>query len=194
MKNFLLIFVFLLGVQLSSCGTPEDNRKARLMAGSKDQIIARSGTTFRNDDRAFKDAQNRLMSGGGLFGKKGLAVEDLFGQQTEQSSTSIGLPINAILWKSSLETISFMPIASADPFAGLIITDWYNSPQNIDERCKINIFIKGKELKSDNLSVNTFCQNRNNNLWVDIDTKKENSTKIENAILNKAKKIKLALN
>ena len=92
------------------------------MAASKDQIIARSGTTFRNEDRAFKDAQNRLMSGGGLFGKKGLAVEDLFGQQTEQSSTSIGLPINAILWKSSLETISFMPIASADPFAGIIIT------------------------------------------------------------------------
>ena len=194
MKNFLLIFIFLLGIQLSSCGTPDDNRKARLMSGSTDQIIARSGTTFRNKDRAFKDAQNRLMSGGGLLGKKPMKVENLFKQGEKQTTSSIGLPINAILWKSSLETISFMPLSSADPFAGVIITDWFNSPENINERCKINIFIKGKEFQSDNLSVNTFCQNRQNNMWVDISTRDDDSIKIENAILNKAKKIKLTIN
>ncbi|SVC03578.1 uncharacterized protein METZ01_LOCUS256432, partial [marine metagenome] len=53
---------------------------------------------------------------------------------------------------------------------------------------------KGLELKSSNLKVNSFCQQYINNSWLDINTSDENDRKIENAILNKAKKIKLAKN
>ena len=84
-----------------------------------------------------------------------------------------------------------MPLSSTDPFAGTIITDWYTTEDNLGERCKLNIFINGKELKTDNLRVSSFCQLLKNNQWVNIVSEDENNIKIENAILNKAKKLKL---
>ena len=70
----------------------------------------------------------------------------------------MGLPINPFLWRASIETISFMPLASTDPFAGTIITDWYTSENSLGERCKLNIFINGADLKTENLKVSSFCQ------------------------------------
>ena len=73
-----------------------------------------------------------------------------------------------------------------------IITDWYASQSAPNERCKINIFIKGYEMKTDNLKVNSFCQSLSNGQWVDIKNNIDNDAKLENAILNKAKKIRLS--
>ena len=87
-----------------------------------------------------------------------------------------------------------MPISSADPFSGVIITDWYAGKDSALERCKLNVFIKGMELKSSNLDVNSFCQKNMDGTWVDIENDNLNDIKIENAILNKAKKIKLSIN
>jgi hypothetical protein len=197
MKSILFFsFLFLSNFILISCGTNADNKKALAAgSGSIDQIIARSGTRAIDKDIAMRDAKNRLMTGGGLFGKKDNSLDDLLsGNQNNRNITNVGLPINAILWKSSLEIIDFMPIASADAFSGLIITDWYSSPSNPKEKCKINIFIKGMELKSSNLKVNSFCQKKEGADWTDIEVAKENNVKIENAILNKAKKIRLSVN
>ena len=159
---------------------------------TRDAIIERSGTVFRGEEMAWKDAQNRLQSGGGLFGKKA-ELSALGGKKTDQSYSSIGLPINPYLWRGSLETISFMPLVSADPFAGIIITEWYSDEKNQNQRCKLNIFIKGVELKTNNLKVNSFCQilNENGN-WVDQLVNEDNNHQLENAILNQAKKIKLS--
>ena len=101
------------------------------------------------------------------------------------------MPINPYLWKASLETISFMPLSSADPFGGTIITDWYTSASNENERCKLNIFINGLELKTENLKVSSFCQIFKNQKWINTKTNIQNNIKIENAILNKAKKIRI---
>ncbi len=181
----------------------EEQKKAMWeKSQSVGDIVERSGTTFRagsdKDDlkNQWIDAQNRLKSGGGLFGKKGLSIEDIGkGGDTEQQTTvtSVGFPINPYLWRGSLETISFMPLVSADPMAGIIITDWYTDQKNIKQRCKLNIFIRGVELKTDNLKVNSFCQTlSDNNNWIDEKVSSENNFKIENAILNKAKKIRLS--
>ena len=198
MKSFLFSCFFLFSIFfLTSCGTPEDNKKSKAMSvGSVDQIIARGGSIIPNQERALKDSQLRLQAGGGFFSKKSNSLTDFLGKEKTENNIvgSIGLPINPILWQSSLDVIEFMPIASTDAFSGIIITDWYSTPKNPSEKCKINIFIKGLELKSSNLKVNTFCQQYINNLWLDINTSDENDRKIENAILNKAKKIKLAKN
>ena len=159
------------------------------------QKIKRSGTTFPSgtpEERqlALADAENRLKSGGGLLGKKGLSLGEI--NKSEKTTATIGLPINPYLWKGSLETIDFMPLASADPFAGIIITDWYASQGAPSERCKINIFIKGAQMKTENLKVNSFCQSLSNGRWVDIKNNTDNDAKLENAILNKAKKIRLS--
>lgn len=161
------------------------------------QIIERSGTVFNSatdKDLALDDAENRLSTGGGLFGKKGLDITSL-GKSKESSGTTmqqVGLPINPYFWKASLETIDFMPLASADPFAGIIITDWYSLEQSSNERCKLNIFIKGVEMKTDNLKVNSFCQKNIDGVWADIPQDKKINVQIENTILNKAKKIRVS--
>ena len=161
-------------------------------------IIRRSGTLLSTNNPqdkkiALEDAQNRLRTGGGLLGKQGGIDLLNINKETDQNNvTSIGMPINPYLWKGSLETIDFIPILSADPFAGIIITDWYTNLNNSKERCKLNIFIKGIELKTDNLKVNSFCQILIDGNWVDQEINKSNNAKLENAILNKAKKIRLS--
>ena len=181
-------------VLLSCNKNVEDSSELWKTAQTSGEIIARSGTVFdptKNKELAMKDAENRLRTGGGLFGKKGM-----IGNINEDSKavSSIGMPINPYLWKGSLETVGFMPLSSADPFGGIIITDWYSEGHAINERCKINIFIRGLELKTSNLKVGSFCQSFKNNKWVDLPVNASSNVQLENAILNKAKKIKLAKN
>ena len=158
-------------------------------------IIERSGTKFNsgsNKELALRDAQNRINSGGGLLGKGGISTDGIFrSDEGEKVVGSIGMSINPYLWKGAIETINFMPLNSADPIGGTILTDWYSTSNNEDERCKLNIFISGKELKSQNLKVTSFCQDFKNQRWVNKEVDLENNLKIENAILNKAKKLRL---
>ena len=166
-------------------------------AQTRQAIIDRSGTPFNSGvdpEVALRDAQNRLASGGGLFGKGGLSLDVLNRNEKKDqisSSSSIGLQINAYLWRASLETINFMPLNSTDPVGGTIITDWYSTADNQNERCKLNIFISGKTLNTENLKVTSFCQEFNNEIWVNKNIDQVNNIKIENAILNRAKKLKL---
>ena len=101
------------------------------------------------------------------------------------------MSVNPFLWKGALETIDFMPLSSADQIGGTIITDWYSTTDNPNERCKLNIFISGKKLNTENLKVTSFCQEFKNQIWVNKKIDIENNIKIENAILNKAKKLRL---
>ena len=191
---FLMFFIF------SCAGNREkkDNSELYSKSQTRGAIIERTGVTMGGDDTAkgrklqMEVAENKIASGGGLFGKKGGI--DLLNQDKQTASIGVGMPINPYLWKASLETINFMPLSSADPFAGLIITDWY-SQNNTNERCKINIFIKGVELKTSNLKVNSFCQTLSDkNNWISNETDIKINSQIENAILNKAKKLKLSTN
>ena len=158
-------------------------------------IIERSGTKFNsgtNKELALRDAQNRISSGGGLFGNKGLDVDGIINRDTKnQNFTSVGMAINVYLWRGALETVNFMPLSSADPIGGTILTDWYSTSENVNERCKLNIFITGNELKTQNLKVTSFCQNFKDQKWINKDVDLNNNIKIENAILNKAKKLRL---
>tara|TARA_B100002051_G_C16659733_1_gene598467 strand:+ start:592 stop:1215 length:624 start_codon:yes stop_codon:yes gene_type:complete len=197
-------FLLFTSIVLFSCSSRNGEKKdtSELWAKSQTQgdIIARSGTTFKQTSRegsmaeALDDAENRLRSGGGLLSKQGgINLLDMGNTGNENRSSSLVInPINPYLWRATLETINFMPIASADPFGGIIITDWYSTEKNPKERCKLNIFIRGAELKTENLKVNSFCENKINNDWVNSSIKDEDNIKIENAILNKAKKFKLS--
>ena len=202
MNKFPLTLLLLIALFFfTSCaGDKEKKDTSELYKKSQTRgaIIERAGVTMGGDDTAkgrqlqMEVAENKLQSGGGLFGKKGGL--DLLNQDKKTASIGMGMPINPYLWKASLETINFMPLSSADPFAGLIITDWY-SQNNTNERCKINIFIKGVELKTSNLKVNSFCQTLSDtNNWISNETDIMTNAQIENAILNKAKKLKLSTN
>ena len=187
----LLIFVFSCNNDISD----EERERLWSQAQTTGAIIDRSGTAINpatKKQQALRDAETRLSTGGGLFGKEGLS---LFGENSNKENSggfaSVGMPINPYLWSASLETLSFIPLSSADPFGGTIFTDWYSSEMNENERCKINVFISGAELKTQNLRVSSFCEVFKNNKWIGVKTSNQNNIDIENAILNKAKKLKL---
>ena len=197
-RSILFLALLFFFTSCAGGGEKKDNSELYEKSQTRGAIIERAGVTMGSDNTPegrklqMEVAENKLQSGGGLFGKKGGL--DLLNQNKQTASIGVGMPINPYLWKASLETISFMPLSSADPFAGLIITDWY-SQNNTNERCKINIFIKGVELKTSNLKVNSFCQTLSNtNNWISDESDIEINAQIENAILNKAKKLKLSTN
>lgn len=124
-----------------------------------------------------------------IFGKDGL---QLFGGKNDEKSTASGITVNSYLWRASLDTVSFMPLASADPFGGVILTDWYEPPESGGERFKINVFILDRELRSDAIRVKIFKQIKRNGLWRDADSSEETALKLEETILTRARKARVA--
>ena len=190
-----MFFLFFL-VACNSGKSEEEMEELWSKAQTRTEILDRSGTKFNSAidmDLAMRDAETRLQTGGGLFGKGGLSLQGIINNDEENnnSTTSIAMPVNVFLWRGALETIDFMPLSSADPVGGIIITDWYSTSNNESERCKLNIFISGKKLNTENLKVTSFCQEYKNQIWVNKIVEEDNNIKIENAILNKAKKLRL---
>jgi hypothetical protein len=107
-------------------------------------------------------------------------------------SGRITLGVNSYLWHATLDTLSFMPLASADPYGGVIITDWYSAPSNLNERMKITIYILDRRLRADGLKVAVFRQTRSNEGWVDAEVNPLTATKLEDAILTRARELRLA--
>lgn len=100
--------------------------------------------------------------------------------------------VNRYLWSASLETLNFLPIFSADPIAGLIITEWYVNPEAPTERLKTNVYILDSALRADALRVSVFRQERGENGdWIDATVNPATSREIENAILTRARQLRL---
>jgi Domain of unknown function (DUF3576) len=102
------------------------------------------------------------------------------------------LGVNSYLWRAALDTLSFMPLASADPFGGVIISDWYVAPGAPDERLKVTIYISDRNLRADGLKVVVFRQTRNGAAWSDAAATPDTAHKLEDAILTRARELRLA--
>jgi hypothetical protein len=127
-----------------------------------------------------------------IFGKEGLAM--FGGKKKDADDGSSGIGVNSFLWRASLDTVSFMPLASADPFGGVIITDWYSAPEKQDERYKVNIFITDKQLVSTGVSVKVFRQIKSGSSWKDSTVADNTGTQMEDAILTRARQLRVAAN
>ncbi len=98
-----------------------------------------------------------------------------------------GIGVNAFLWRGALDTIAFMPLSSADPFGGVIITDWYTPPGTSGERFKATIYILSRDLRSDGLRVNIYRQVLQSGQWVDATVADSTVGDIENKVLARAR-------
>ena len=116
----------------------------------------------------------------------------LFGSRKKESASEGGIGVNSFLWRATLDTVSFMPLASADPFGGVILTDWYTDPATPNERVKINAFIMGRELKADGIRVRTFRQVLKRGSWRDAQVSEETARKLEDTILTRARQLRIA--
>ena len=130
---------------------------------------------------------------GSVFGDDGLSL-NLFGNATAGVGTGEpGIGVNSFLWRASLDTVSFLPITAADPFGGVILTDWYTPPGTLDERLKLNVYILDRQLRADGIRVAVFRQERDENgAWLDAEVSTETATTIEDAILTRARELRIA--
>jgi hypothetical protein len=101
------------------------------------------------------------------------------------------LGVNAYLWQAALDTFSFLPAAKADPFGGVIISDWYSPPNNPNERMKVTIYIMDRALRADGLRVQVFRQVRNGGEWQYVQANPEIGRKLEDAVLTRARQLRL---
>jgi len=91
------------------------------------------------------------------------------------------------LWRASLDTIDFMPLASANYSGGIIITDWYSSDTGSSEAIKITIRFLTNEIRSDALDIKVFYKKCASNQNCAIIEKSENIKKeLSKKILTKA--------
>lgn len=120
-----------------------------------------------------------------------LLAEPLFTTAKKNNETK-GIGVNSYLWKASLETFSFMPKKSIDPFGGTIITDWYSSPDAPNERLKIEVLILGRTLHVGALKVTVFREKKHNGQWVKADTDKNTARQLEDTILTRAREFKVS--
>ena len=107
-------------------------------------------------------------------------------------STRVTLGVNSYLWHASLDTLSFLPLVSADPFGGVIISEWYVAPSSPNERLKVTVYIMDRSLRADGLKVVVFRQTRNGNIWADAQPSPDTAHKLEDSILTRARELRLA--
>jgi predicted small secreted protein len=123
-----------------------------------------------------------------LTGKTGgLKIMD-FGADDKSDS----MPVNALLWRASLEIAAFVPLADVDTFGGSILTEWYSLAERPDERIKLMIFVVGRELRSDAIQVRVFAQKAENNAWGAATRDEDLASKIEELILTRAREMRAA--
>ena len=126
-----------------------------------------------------------------VFGGSGLS---LFGGDEEGAGGAASpIPVNSFLWRATLDTLSFMPLASADPFGGVIITDWFAPPESADERFKMTVYILSRSLRSDGLKVAVFRQIRDEaGTWIDGEVTEGTARRLEDGILTRARELRVA--
>ena len=157
-----LISIFLL-IFLYSCGTGADARKYPPSADERIKKNLEEGRGFRLMDQ---------------FGKGRGSGNFEFASSNE-------------LWRATLDTIDFMPLASANYSGGIIITDWYSSNNNLSESIKISVRFLTNEVRSDALDIKVFYKNCSQNDSCPV-SEKEGAlvTELKKKILEKAARYK----
>ena len=140
----------------------------------------------QGDDTPYGNVDQR----GSVFGEGGVGF-DSSKKSGGGGGPGGGIGVNSFLWRASLDTISFMPVNSADPFGGVIITDWHSMVETPQERFKMNVYILGRTLRADGVRVAVFRQVQDNyGGWRDAAVPEQAGVKIEDAILTRARQLR----
>jgi len=119
----------------------------------------------------------------------GLKLSD-FG--TKETSSGDSLPVNALLWRAALDIASFVPLDDVDTFGGSIVTEWHQPKGTPNQRLKLTMFVVGRELRSDAITVRAYVQNRLGTEWVDAGRDEALGRKLEDLVLSRARELRAA--
>ena len=100
------------------------------------------------------------------------------------------LAINSYLWRAAIDTLSFAPLLQANPSSGVIITDWYRSPNVPTERVKLTVAVLDPDLRADAIRVSAAKQVYQNGAWNDAQVSAATVQKIEDIILTRARDLR----
>lgn len=145
--------------------------------------------------RVLSPAEKERQKQGGLFGPGGLTLLGSSDRKEEASRGGAdGIGVNSFLWRGALDTIGFMPLVSADPFGGVIITDWYQPPEAPGERVKVHILILDRELRADGVRASIFRQRYDQRAggWIDQTIDPKTTIDLENTVLTRARQLRIA--
>ena len=114
-------------------------------------------------------------------------------RQAPRANAQQGIGVNGYLWRSTLDTLSFMPLLTADPWGGVINYDWYINPQTPNERFKATVFILDTRLRADALNVTVTKEVKDaSGAWTGAPVAAQTEADLENAILTKARQLNLS--
>jgi hypothetical protein len=132
-------------------------------------------------------------SGPAPYAANGGGFHPFGGGNRPASTATAAIGVNGYLWRATLDTLAFMPLSSADPYGGVVITDWYVNPEKPDERFKCTVYILDTRLRADGLNVTVFKQVKDAaGAWVDAAPADQTSIDIENSILTRARQLRLS--
>lgn len=169
------------GLGLAGCGGDDVDVRAEYPSDD-------SATTGTYDPKPYSNVRSEhLLGGDGIV---------LFGgpdyEAAQAAAGGAGIGVNAYLWRATLDTLSFMPLASADPFGGVVITDWYTPPASPDERFKATAYILERTLRADGVRVAVFRQVAEDGAgWRDAKVGETLGTDLENTILTRARQLRV---
>jgi hypothetical protein len=123
----------------------------------------------------------------------GVKVPFVGGPSKPKANAQAGIGVNAYLWRATLDTLSCMPLLTADPWGGVVNYDWYINPQTPNERFKATVFILDTRLRADALNVTVTKEVKDaSGGWTAAPVAAQTETDLENAILTKARQLNLA--
>ena len=164
----LLVFIII----LSSCSNKPN----------KEENI---GTQEKFEPSAYERAKN--------FAEKNPVT--LFGKDSKDKNTNFDFSTSNVLWRASLKTLDFIPLATVDYSGGIIITDWYSEGKSMQEQIKIQVRFFSTELRSDSVQVTSYkkiCEI--NNVCSNISGNENFNKEIKDLIINTARQIKIEEN
>jgi hypothetical protein len=166
---------------------------SRILCGLAAVAIAGcSGVTVEEPEAVRNEQTERIREQyGTITGDEGLLVFSSR-QREGQDGGGPSIGVNVYLWRAALETIDFMPLVQADPFGGVIITDWFSPPETPGERFKLTVYILDRVLRADAVKVAVFRQINGDGGWADATVEPTTGTGIEDSILTRARELRIA--
>jgi len=102
------------------------------------------------------------------------------------------LPVNKYLWRASLDTLSFLPLASIDTFSGVIATDWGTVAGSANERVRVTAYVRDAELTATALDVSVFRETLTpTGVWQSAAVNPAMTSRLEDAILTRARQLRI---
>ena len=96
----------------------------------------------------------------------------------------------SITFEVVLQQFSIMPLLSVDRVGGVVITDWFSTSSNNNERVKFNIIIKDEKMENASIDINMFKEIFNGTSWTKAPVDKNTADKIKQIVLEKSRRLK----